>query len=58
VGFEVLTAVKMKMFFGVLTPCTLVGRYQNFRETYCLNHENGDSMFLRSISIYYECAWH
>jgi hypothetical protein len=34
--FEVLTAVKMSMlFFWVVTPCGLVGRYQRFGET-CL----------------------
>jgi hypothetical protein len=31
--FEVLTAVKIAMFFWVVTPCGLVGRYQRFGET-------------------------
>jgi hypothetical protein len=36
--FEVLTAAKMLMlFFWIVTPCTLVGRYQRFGETYCLH---------------------
>jgi hypothetical protein len=37
VRFEVLTAVKMTMFFWVVTPCELVVRYQGFGETYCLH---------------------
>jgi hypothetical protein len=35
VSFEVLTAVRMMMFW-VLTQCRLVGRYQHFGETYYL----------------------
>jgi hypothetical protein len=36
-GFEVLTAVKMLMlFFWVVTPHGLVGRYQCFGGRYCL----------------------
>jgi hypothetical protein len=33
--FEVLTGVNMTMlFFWVVTPCGLVGRYKHFGETY------------------------
>jgi hypothetical protein len=40
VRFEVLTAVKMLMlFFWVVTPCGLVGRYQLFEEICCLHLE-------------------
>jgi hypothetical protein len=39
----------MAMLFCVVTPCRLVGRYQRFGETYCLNVEDGDSMFLRNV---------
>jgi hypothetical protein len=36
--FEVLTEVKLSMLvFWVVTPCGLVGRYQRFGRTYCLN---------------------
>jgi hypothetical protein len=36
--FDVLTAVKMSMLlFYVVTLYGLVGRYQNFGETYCLH---------------------
>jgi hypothetical protein len=54
---EVLTALKMTMlFFWVVTPCGLVGRYQHFGETYCLHFqdrpEHGDSMFNRNFGIY------
>jgi hypothetical protein len=38
VRFEVLTVVKMTMlFFWVVTPCRLVGRYQRFGGTCCLH---------------------
>jgi hypothetical protein len=33
---EVLTAVRMALFFRVLTPCRIVGRYQRFGEIYCV----------------------
>jgi hypothetical protein len=36
-GFEVITAVRMTMFFYVVAPCTFVGRYQRFGETQCLH---------------------
>jgi hypothetical protein len=34
-------------------PCAFVGRYQHFRETYCLLFmaEDGDSMFLQNVGI-------
>jgi hypothetical protein len=35
-AIEVLAAVKMMFFFWVVTPYGLVGRYQRFREIYCL----------------------
>jgi hypothetical protein len=38
--FEVFTAMRMMMmmmFFCVLAPCRLVGRFQRFGETYCLH---------------------
>jgi hypothetical protein len=38
VRLEVLTALKMTvLFFWVVTPCRLIGRYQRFGETYCLH---------------------
>jgi hypothetical protein len=37
VRFEVLTAVKMMMFFWAVTPRTLIARQQHFGETYCLH---------------------
>jgi hypothetical protein len=33
--FEVLTAVKMSLFFWVVRPCGLIGRYDRFGETFC-----------------------
>jgi hypothetical protein len=36
--FEVLTAVKMSLlFFWVVAPRVLVGRYQRFGGTYCVH---------------------
>jgi hypothetical protein len=35
--FEVLTAVMTTLFFWVVTPCSLVGRYQRFGEIYSLH---------------------
>jgi hypothetical protein len=38
VKFEFLTAVRMTtLFFWVVTPYRLVGRYQRFGEAYCLH---------------------
>jgi hypothetical protein len=37
VRFEVVTVVKMMMFFWVITPYELVVRYQRFGETHCLH---------------------
>jgi hypothetical protein len=37
VRFEVLMGVKISVFFWVMTPCGLVGRYQDFGEIYCLH---------------------
>jgi hypothetical protein len=40
VGFEVLTAVSMKMaVFWVVAPCSLVEVYQRFRSPCCLHHQ-------------------
>jgi hypothetical protein len=40
--FEVFTAVKIHIvIFWVMTPCTLVGRYQSFGGTYCLHLQCG-----------------
>jgi hypothetical protein len=40
VGFEVLTAVSMKMaVFWVVALCRLVGVYQRFRGPCCLHHQ-------------------
>jgi hypothetical protein len=36
VRFEVLTAMKITMLFWVVTPCGPCGRYQHFRQIYCL----------------------
>jgi hypothetical protein len=44
VGFEVLTAVSMKMaVFWVVAPCSLVEAYQRFRGPCCLHHQ-GDEL--------------
>jgi hypothetical protein len=41
VNFEIITMVKMTMlFFWVLTPCRLVGRYQRFRKKKNFRAEN------------------
>jgi hypothetical protein len=42
VRFEILTLVRMMMFFQVVTLCRLVGRYHSLGETYCL-HIQGSS---------------
>jgi hypothetical protein len=40
VGFEVLTAVSMKMaVFWVVAPCSLVEVYPHFRGTCCHHHQ-------------------
>jgi hypothetical protein len=40
VGFEVLTAVSMKMaIFWVVAPCSLVEVYKLFRGPCCLHHQ-------------------
>jgi hypothetical protein len=42
VGFEVLTAVSMKMAgFWVVAPCSLVEVYQRYRGP-CCHHQQGD----------------
>jgi hypothetical protein len=33
------------MFFCVVTPCRLVGRYQRFRETSCFHLQGSETMF-------------
>jgi hypothetical protein len=44
VGFEVLTAVSMKMaVFWVVMLCSLVEVYQRFRRTCCLHHQGDES---------------
>jgi hypothetical protein len=43
--FEVLRAVRMKMF-SVVTPCTLIGRYQR------VSPEDGDTMLLQNVGTY------
>jgi hypothetical protein len=48
VRFEVPTAAKMSvLFFWVVTPCGLVGRYQCFRErlVFIFILEDGDIFF-------------
>jgi hypothetical protein len=41
VGFEVLTAVSMKMaVLWVVAPCSLVEVYQRFRGPCCLHHHS------------------
>jgi hypothetical protein len=53
VRFEVFTAVRMMLFFWVLTPCRFVGICQRFGETYSIfRAEEADSMFLRNVGIY------
>jgi hypothetical protein len=43
VGFEVLTAVSMKMaVFWVVAPCSLVEVYQRFRGPCCLHHQGDE----------------
>jgi hypothetical protein len=54
--FEDVTAVKMSMlFFRIVTPCGLVGRYEGSGGTFCLylqiSPEGGDSMFLPNVGI-------
>lgn len=48
VRFEVLAAVKMMMFFLVVTVCRLVDIYQHLREKFCLvfSPEDGDGMLV------------
>jgi hypothetical protein len=44
VGFEVLTAVSMKMaVFGVVAPCSLVELYHRFRGPCCLHHQGNST---------------
>jgi hypothetical protein len=52
VTFEVLTAMKMSMFFCTVTSRRLVGRNQRLGEKYYLSPEDGGSMFLRNVGIY------
>jgi hypothetical protein len=43
VGFEVLTAVSMKMtVFWVVAQCSLVEVYQRFRDPCCLHYHRPD----------------
>jgi hypothetical protein len=43
VGFEVLTAVSMKMaVFWVVAPCSLVEVCQRFRGPCCVHHQGPD----------------
>jgi hypothetical protein len=61
VRYEVLTAVRiMLLFFWVVTPCRLVGRYQRLGETYCFHFqsstfspEDGDTTatYLHGVTI-------
>jgi hypothetical protein len=53
VTLEVLTAFKMTtLFFRVVTPCGLVGRYQRH-----FNTEDENSMYLRIVG-YQSTKWH
>jgi hypothetical protein len=46
VRFEVVMAVKMLfLFFWVVTSCGLIGRYQHFRETYCLHRQGWPAIY-------------
>jgi hypothetical protein len=46
-GFEVLTAVSMKMaVFCVVAPCSLVEVYQSFRGPCCLHHQVASSAIM------------
>jgi hypothetical protein len=38
------------LFFWVVTPCRLVGRYQSFGETYCLHLRNGIYLRIHTAS--------
>jgi hypothetical protein len=49
--FEIFTAVRMMMFFWVLTPCRLVGKSQRLH-LQDFSTEEGGSMFLRNVGIY------
>jgi hypothetical protein len=43
VGFEVVTAVSMKMaVFWVVAPCSPVEVYQRFRDRCCLHHQGDE----------------
>jgi hypothetical protein len=51
VKFEVLTAVKVMLFWDV-TPCKLAGGYLCFRGKYFLSiFRAGDSIFFRKVGI-------
>jgi hypothetical protein len=43
------------LFFWVVTQYRFVCRYQRFGETFIFSPEDGDSVFLRNVSIY-ECT--
>jgi hypothetical protein len=51
VTFEVLTAMKMSMFFWTVTSRKFVGRNQRFGGTQYLSPEDGGSIFLRNVGI-------
>jgi hypothetical protein len=44
VRFEVLTAVKMVIFFWAVVQCGLVGGHQRFGKTHCLQKNNIDNI--------------
>jgi hypothetical protein len=54
VRFEVLTAVRMIMFFWVVTPCRLVDRY-HVSEKYTVSifraKAKMETMFLRNVDV-------
>jgi hypothetical protein len=52
VGFEVLTAVSMKMaVFWVVAPCSLVEVYQRFRGACCLHRQGDEGLIALNSSL-------
>jgi hypothetical protein len=57
VRVEVPTAVITTMFFWVMTPCRLVGRYRRFRETCSESLEMKTACFSETFASTYQYAW-
>jgi hypothetical protein len=48
VRFEVLGVVGMIVLFWVVMSCIILGKYQHFRETYCLHLSSLKCWYLRT----------